>query len=133
MSPRRRTSVATARKCSCRNTSAMASTSKDRWDTSVLGHLLERAHLHRAAARRRLGRPRQRAIEVGGLDDPEATELLLGLRERPVGDDYLTVTEPYDGRGAYRVQPSGKHPRSGRTQLRVEGLDVPVGLLHHLR
>ena len=41
------------------------------------------------AGRRALGGPRQRRVEVGGLDDPEAAEPLLGLGERAVGDDRL--------------------------------------------
>ena len=52
-----------------------------------LGLVLERPNLDGASAGDgRLARPLQRGVEIGGLDDPEAAELLLGLGERAVGD-----------------------------------------------
>src|ERR1022692_2833125 len=145
MSPRRRTSVATARPYSCRNTPAMAEASKDGCVMSVAGVLLgtgillgtgvhlERAHLDRAAAGfRRFRRPRQRRIQVVRLDDPESAELLLGLGEGAIGGEYLAVAHPHHGRDAGRLQAAGEDPGPRLAERGVDRLDVVVHLLHDL-
>ena len=45
-----------------------------------------------------LGRHLDRLVQVAGLDDVEAGDLLLGLGERAVGDQHLAVA---DAGGAY--------------------------------
>src|ERR1022692_4894650 len=139
MSPRRRTSVATARPYSSRNTPAMAEASKGGCVMSAArvllasGAVLERAHLDRAAAGfRRLRRPRQRRIQVGRLDDPESAELLLGLGEGAIGGEYLAVAHPHHGRDAGRLQAAGEDPGPRLAERGVDRLDVVVHLLHDL-
>src|ERR1022692_534554 len=139
MSPRRRTSVATARPYSSRNTPAMAEASKGGCVMSAArvllasGAVLERAHLDRAAAGfRRLRRPRQRRIQVVRLDDPESAELLLGLGEGAIGGESLPVAHPHHGRDAGRLQAAGEDPGPRLAERGVDRLDVVVHLLHDL-
>ena len=55
----------------------------------------------------------QRGVEVGRLDDPEAAEVLLRLRVRPVGDDRLGPGA-VDRRGRLdRLEAAGEHPDAG--------------------
>src|SRR6185312_5078077 len=79
MSPKRRTKVATTRPDSSRKirSRSVASTG------TVLRLLgLERPDLDRThAGRGSLRRQRQCGVQVGRFDDPEATEVLLGLGE----------------------------------------------------
>src|SRR5919197_5054761 len=82
MSPRRRTRLATARPYSSRNIGPICATSAV-MRGSALGVVLERTYLDRGGAR--LAGPRgqrQRGVQVGRLEDPEAAELLLRLRVR---------------------------------------------------
>src|SRR5215218_8426485 len=44
-------------------------------------------------------RPTERGIQVLGLDDVEATEVLLGLHEGAVGGQHLAVGHPHHGGG----------------------------------
>ena len=97
--------------------------------------VLERADLDRAHARGgALRRPRERGVEVGRLDDPEAAELFLRLGERAVGDDRVAA-----GRRARRsrmlgvVQPAAEHPHARCLELGVERVDLLERLLHDLR
>ena len=108
MSPKKRTRVATARPDSCRKTCSIVGRSGG---APGLGLVLEGPHLDRAlAGRGGLRRPLQRGVEVGGLDDPEATELLLGLGERAVGGDDLAVLDLDHRRGVGRVRGRRRTP-----------------------
>ena len=80
---------------------------------SGLGLVLERAHLDGAAAGgAALGRPLQGGVEVGGLDHPEAADLLLGLGERPVGDeDVAALGGVDDGGGVGGLRARRRTPR----------------------
>src|SRR5215211_2847806 len=95
-SPKRRVRAATARPNSSRK---VASTSAVPTATgSVLGVVLEGAHLHRAlAGGAALGRPPQGVVEVLGLDDPEAAHVLLRLGEGPVAGENLVPLGPHHG------------------------------------
>ena len=63
--------------------------------SSGLGVVLEGTDLDRAlAGDGGLGGPGQGGVEVGGLDDPEAAELLLGLGEGAVGGEDVAVLAP---------------------------------------
>ena len=46
-----------------------------------------------------------RAVEILGLDQIVAAELLAGFRERAVGRQRLAVADPHGGRGRGRLQP----------------------------
>ena len=80
-----------------------------------------------------LAAQRQRGVQVGGLDDPEAAELLLGLGERTVGGDDLAALAADHRGGGRRVQAAGEHPGAGRLQLGVEGVHRLVRPLDLLR
>ena len=81
-----------------------------------------------------LRRPRQRGVEVGGLDDPEAAELLLRLGERAVGGRSTSpFCDPDDRGGVGGVQPAGEHPGARGLHLLVDGVDVGVHLLRSPR
>src|SRR6188768_2178968 len=57
--------------------------------------LAERSDLDRAACGRRAARrPFDRVVEVRRVDQVVASELLLGLGERPVGGDRPAVPDP---------------------------------------
>ena len=68
--------------------------------------------------------PPRRARRPGrGPDDPEAAQLLLGLRERPVGGDHLAVLGADDRGRVGRVQAAGEDPGPGGLELGVERVD----------
>src|SRR5581483_2701343 len=74
--------------------------------------LLDRPHFDGTQSRRRpLRCHAQRLVEIGGLDQEEAAELLLGLGERAVGDGSAAVAH-LDRRGGARAL-----QRLGRDQL----------------
>src|SRR5438132_14109625 len=50
-----------------------------------------------------------RLVEVLGVDDIEAAELLAGLGEGAVGDERLAFANPDTGRSRDRVQRGGRH------------------------
>src|SRR5215831_13377740 len=134
MSPSTRTSTATARPYSLRKTCSIAVWSTDGTGPSVLGFLLERAHLdRRGAGLRGLGGPGQRGVEVLGLDHPEPADVLLALGERAVGHQHFAVLDPDHRRGARRVQASGEHPGPGGLDLRVQRVYPLVHRLHFFR
>src|SRR6266536_5397898 len=77
-----------------------------------------------------LRRPGERSIEVLGLDDVEAAEVFLRLREGAVGGQHLAAGHAHDrGSGGF-VQGAAEDPGARRPQLLVEGLDLLPGLLH---
>src|SRR3954454_8364664 len=82
MSPKRRTSEAIRRPYSSRKTCSTAIAPLGRGPPSVTsgsGEAVERTDLDLAAARLRpLGRELEGHVEVGGVDDPEAADDLLG-------------------------------------------------------
>src|SRR5712691_12329168 len=99
----------------------------------VGGLVLERAHLDRpAAGLRSLGSQFECRVQVRGLDDPEAADLLLGLGERPVGGDDLAALGSDYGRVRVRVQPAREDPGAGGLELGVERVDRLEGGLHLL-
>src|SRR5712691_12881728 len=62
-------------------------------------------HFDRAVAGGRdLRRPRERLVERVGLDEEEATELLLGLGERAVRHELLVIADPHRERCRCRLQ-----------------------------
>src|SRR5437762_385603 len=102
------------------------------YTSSACAYRCSRVAARRAARLRGLGAPGERGVEVRRLDDPETAELLLGLRERPVGGDHLAVLYPDRGGRRRRVQPAGEHPRAGLLELIVDHVHVLVHLLHFL-
>jgi hypothetical protein len=72
-------------------------------------------------------------VEVGGLDDPEPAQLLLGLGEGAVGgQDVAALGGVDDGGGVGGVQAAGGDPRTLLLELGVEGVDGLEGGLHGL-
>src|SRR5918992_1397073 len=107
MSPKKRTRLATALPNSARNTCSMSEVSTGRVIESVLalGLVLERPDLNRRLAGNGGFRsPFQGGVEIGGLDDPESPQLLLGLGERPVGGDDLAILFPHNCGGGRPLQ-----------------------------
>jgi hypothetical protein len=79
-----------------------------------------------------LGCPGERGVEVLGLDDGEAAEVLLRLREGAVAGHHLAAGQAHDGGGVGFVQPAGEDPGAGRPHLLLEDVDLLPGLLHLL-
>src|ERR1700754_1293928 len=50
------------------------------------------------------------SVEIAGLDDPEARDVLLGLQVGPVGEHRLAVPAVNDGGRARRRQPPAEDP-----------------------
>src|SRR5699024_5833618 len=96
-SPKRRATPATTRAHSCLWTRVIASSTVLTSPAASGLHQtpdrlggLEGTHLHLAAAcLRPLSGKFQRHVHVGGIDNPEATDVLLGLQIGTVGDDRL--------------------------------------------
>src|SRR4051794_6238481 len=127
-SPKRRVSEATTRPNSSRK---IRSTSPLILRQSFA---LERPHLDLATAGgRTLLRPLQRLVEVGGLDHPEAAEVLLRLGVRPVAHD-RGVARVVHGRGLLdRRQAPREHPGARVADLLVEAVDGLEDRLHLLQ
>src|SRR3954447_12000634 len=129
MSPKMRTRLAAARPDSSRktrSTSAVLVTER-----SGLGLVLEGTDLDRASARPGgLGGPVEGRVEVGALDDPEATDVLFGLGEGAVGGQDLVVLHLDDGGGVGRMQAAAEHPDAFLLHRVVEGSGVGERLLH---
>src|SRR5438552_3629421 len=79
-----------------------------------------------------LRRPRERRVEVLGLDDVEAAEVFLRLREGAVGGQHLAVGHAHDGGGVGFVQAAGEDPGASRLDLLLEHADPPHELPHLL-
>jgi hypothetical protein len=73
---------------------------------------------------RRLSRQAERGVEVGSLDDPDATHLLLRLGVGAIGHRDVITGRPHDRRGRRRVQTAGEHPSARPLQLIVERRDL---------
>ena len=72
-------------------------------------------------ARGDLRRPAERGVEILGLDDVEAAEVFLRLRERTVGGQHLAVGHAHD-RGGRRVRAGGRRrPRRRSTSSPPRG------------
>src|SRR5262245_32829274 len=113
-SPRTRVRIATALDHSSRKTRSTSGC------TQAL--LQNRADLDRARVLRggyQCGEP-DRLVEVGQVDDEDAAEDLLRLRERAVGHEALAVADPYDLRGAPPVELLPGHVRVGLAELLEE-------------
>src|SRR4029077_17060641 len=84
----------------------------------------ERPHLALpVAGLRPLGGELERHVEVGGLDDPEADEILLRLHEGPVAEHRL-LASVVDNRGrAGRPEATGEDPVTLRHEPVVEHVD----------
>ena len=80
----------------------------------------------------RLGGERQGLVEVLGLDHPEATDVLLALEVRAVGDDVLALGVVDDAGGARALEASAEHPVAGGHDLVVEPAGGLEGRLHVL-
>jgi hypothetical protein len=82
-----------------------------------------------------LGRHLDRLVEVGAIDDVEASDELLGLGVRAVGDDDLAAADPYLRPPRDPVQPIAEHADAAAVHLLDPGLDVlagPTGRLNGL-
>src|SRR5690606_17227653 len=109
MLPSWRTSTAIALPESRRKASATRAETSSRGAFTGSSLRLERTHLDRAAARcRGLGSAGQCRVEVGQLEDPEAADALLGLRERAVGRDGGALGRVHDGGGRGLLQATGE-------------------------
>src|SRR6266508_4293587 len=79
-----------------------------------------------------LRRPGERGIEVLGLDDVEAAEVLLRLGEGAIGSQHVAVGRAHDGGRLGLVKAAGEDPGAGRLHLLLDEQDLLVGLLHLL-
>src|SRR5580700_2145106 len=88
----------------------------------------ERAHLNRVVPGDRMrGRKPDRLIPVSAADDVDAGDELLGLRERPIAEQRLTVPHA-DRRGRLRaLQGMPQDLLAPRLQVLPPGL----ALIHH--
>src|SRR5712691_3796682 len=99
---------------------------------SGLGYMSERADLDRLRdCRGGLRRPSERGVEVFGLDDVEAAEVFLRLREGTVGGQHLAVGHACDRGGVWIVQGAPEDPGACRLHLLLEDAD-PFHELPHL-
>ncbi len=117
MSPKRRIRPARTRPCSART---MASTAPSPAACCAgRGHAASNGRTSTLAGTG--GRPAagdvERGVEVRGLDDPEAAEVLLRLGERPVGDDRLRAGAVDHGAVLDRLQAAGEDPAARGLQL----------------
>src|SRR5213595_1231256 len=100
--------------------------------TSLRLRLAERTDLDRLHdAGGRLRSPADRSVEVVGLDDVEAAEVFLRLREGAVGGQHLAVGHAHHGGGVGFVQAAGEDPGASRLDLLLERAD-PLHELPHL-
>src|SRR5438067_7089412 len=137
MSPKTRTSAATDRPDSSRNirptwASSSLPVASTPCTLSGLALIPERADLDRRLhAIGGLRRPRECGVEILGLDDVEAAEVLLRLREGPVGGQYLAaVGHAHDGGRVGLVQTAAEDPGAGRLHLLLQGPHARHDLLH---
>src|SRR5215218_3216784 len=70
-----------------------------------------------------LRRPGKRVVEVLGLDDVEAAEVFLRLREGAIGGQHLALRHAHDGGRIGFVETAGEHPGAGRLHLLLEDAD----------
>src|SRR6266700_7723466 len=75
------------------------------------------------AGLRPLGGELERHVEVGGLHDPEAGEILLRLQEGPVGEHSLLASVVDDGGRAGRREAAGEDPVALGYETVVEHVD----------
>src|SRR4029077_16893326 len=88
----------------------------------------QRTDLDRAQAGRR--NPRRnchRVIQIFRLDQVEAAQLFLGLRERSIGDQFLTIAHPDRGRLRHRMQLAAREV----VPALLDALGQLTILLHH--
>src|SRR5438445_6544913 len=137
MSPKTRIRAATDRPDSSRKirpTSAPSSLGAASMSCSLSGpgYVSERADLDRLRdCCGGLRRPGERGVEVIGLDDVEAAEVFLRLREGAVGGQHLAVGQAHDRGGVGFVQAAGEDPGASRLDLLLEHAD-PLHELPHL-
>src|SRR3990172_4288707 len=136
MSPKTRTSVATAWPYTSRNTRSTSDAC--RWAATVrvtpsgARHLEEGADLDRSVDRvHDLTGPSQRCVEVVRVDDVEPADVLLRLNERPVRHDEAAIARPDDGRRVRVMESAGEDEGTARLHLGFEG-DDPVHECLHL-
>ena len=79
-----------------------------------------------------LGRELERHVEVGGFDDPEAPDDLLGLGVGAVGHHRRLTLAVDDGRRRRRLKPPGEDPVTVNVKLVIEGAGRGERLLHLL-
>src|SRR6266704_2814049 len=75
------------------------------------------------AGLRPLGGELERHVEVWGLHDPEAGQILLRLQEGPVGEHRLLASVVDDGGRAGRREATGEDPVTLRLEPVVERVD----------
>src|SRR2546421_6793195 len=137
MSPKARTTAAIDRPDSSRKIwptarSSSLGTESMSCSLSGLGYVSERPDLDRLRdCCAGLRGPGERCVEVVGLDDVEAAEVLLRLRERAVGGQHLAVGHAHDRCGVDVVQSAAEQPSAGRLHLLLEDAD-PLHELPHL-
>src|SRR6266705_1214700 len=137
MSPKARTRTAIDRPDSSRKiwpTAGSSSLGTESMSCSLsgLGYVSERPDLDRLRdCCGGLRGPGERCVEVVGLDDVEAAEVLLRLREWAVGGQHLAVGHAHDRCGVDVVQSAAEQPSAGRLHLLLEDAD-PLHELPHL-
>src|SRR2546426_6565356 len=137
MSPKTRIRAATDRPDSSRKirpTSAPSSLGAASMSPTLsgLGYVSERADLDRLRdCCGGLRRPGERGVEVFGLDDVEAAQMFLRLRERPVGGQHLAISHSHDCGGVRVVAHAPAEPGACRLHLLLEDVD-PLHELPHL-
>ena len=101
---------------------------------SVLGRVLERPHLDRAAwSPGRACRPQPSAASrSGALTMVNPPMCSLPSVNGPSVDQHLAVADAHHRGRARRVQPAGEDPGAGRPELRVQGVEVAHDPLQHL-
>src|SRR5918995_733273 len=139
MSPKTRIRLATACPDSSRKIRpTSASSSAAERSRALSAHRLireprERAHLDGGVDRGGdLRGPSERGVEVLGLDDVEAGEVLLRLGEGAVRRQHLAVRHTHDCRRVGFVQPTREAPGAARLHLPLDGADPAAELAHLL-
>src|SRR5712691_5106361 len=137
MSPKTRIRAATDRPDSSRKIRPTSASSSFRAAStsptlSGLGYVSERADLDWLRdCCGGLRRPGERGVEVFGLDDVEAAQVFLRLREGTVGGQHLAVGHACDRGGVWIVQGAPEVPGACRLHLLLEDAD-PFHELPHL-
>src|SRR5918992_1443466 len=76
--------------------------------------------------------PFERGVQVVGLKNVEAGQVLLGFDKGPIGGDRVSLGVTNDRRGFRAMQRATEHPSTCRPDLLVQRLHFLPGALHLL-
>jgi hypothetical protein len=89
---------------------------------AVPSSIADRSQAVRSRSSRPTGTPAA-SVEVGGLDEVDPGDVLLGLRERPVGAQHFALPHPYGDGVRRRPQPVAVQPHPLAAGLLGPGAD----------